>query len=116
MVIADLEAGVGTLSRIKDGSIDLLLVVTEPTVKSMEVARRAVDLARSKRSRVIVVGNKVVDDADRIRLQTAFGPDLHLVPDDPAIREADRDGLAPIDTAPDSPGVRAISDLATVLA
>ena len=41
VVIADLEAGIGTLTRVAEEAFDTVLVVVEPTAKSLEVGRRA---------------------------------------------------------------------------
>ena len=46
IVICDLEAGVGAVVRA--GSADVVLVVSEPSAKSIEVARRAAELAATK--------------------------------------------------------------------
>ncbi len=97
---------------VRAGKADVLLVVTEPTQKSLEVARRATAIAADG-AQVIVVANRLRDDADLEAVQAAL-PDLPIVPvpEDPAIAAADRDGLAPLDADPDSAGVRAIASIA----
>ena len=118
VVVADFEAGVGTLTRLSEQRVDTVLVVVEPTPKSVEVGMRAVDLARERSvTRVIVVANRLRDDADLEIIRSAF-PDCEVVavPDDPRIVEADRKGVAPIDLAPDAPAVRALVGLAENLA
>jgi CO dehydrogenase maturation factor len=117
VVVADFEAGVGTLTRLSEQRVDTVLVVVEPTPKSVEVGMRAVDLARERSvTRVIVVANRLRDDADLQIIRSAF-PDCEVVgvPDDPKIVEADRKGVAPIDLAPDAPAVRALVGLAESL-
>jgi CO dehydrogenase maturation factor len=114
VVVADFEAGVGTLTRLSEQRVDTVLVVVEPTPKSVEVGMRAVDLARERSvTRVIIVANRLRDDADLELIRSAF-PDCEVVgvPDDPKIVEADRKGVAPIDLAPDAPAVRALVGLA----
>lgn len=112
VVISDLEAGVGTLIRMQEGHADTVLVIVEPSAKSIEAARRACDIATA-RSHVTLVANRIVDDRDLERIRAVLGDrDLVVVPEDPSITKADRDGLAPIDAAPDSPGVTAIVALA----
>lgn len=113
-IVADLEAGIGTLTRLDDGAVDVALVVTEPTAKSIEVAQRAVEVAATKGvGRVIVVANRVSSEADVARIGDAVpGHELFAVADDPAIVRADRDGLAPLDQSPGSPAVLALSALA----
>ena len=117
VVVADFEAGVGTLTRLSEQRVDTVLVVVEPTPKSVEVGMRAVDLARERSvTRVIIVANRLRDDADLEIIRSAF-PDCEVVgvPDDPKIVEADRKGVAPIDLAPDAPAVRALVGLAKSL-
>ncbi len=116
-VIADLEAGIGTLTRLGDQRVDAVLVVVEPTPKSLEVGSRAAQLARERSiGRVIVVASRVRDDVDLATVQAAFpGYEVVPVPDDPAIVRAERQGVAPLDVAPEAPAVRALVDLAESL-
>ena len=114
VVVADLEAGIGTLTRLGDAGVDAALVVVEPTAKSIEVGLRAVSLVREKGvSRVIVVANRVRGEDDLAKIRAAF-PDTHIrpIPEDHAIVQAERHGTAPLDAAPQAPAVRALVDLA----
>ena len=116
-VVADLEAGVGTMLRMGSGAVDVAVVVVEASAKSIEVGHRLVELARERQvPRVVVVANRVRDDDDVERLQKEF-PDVEVVPvpDEPAVVEADRKGLAPLDLAPDAPGIVALRRLAESL-
>jgi len=118
VVVADFEAGVGTLTRLSEQRVDTVLIVVEPTPKSLEVGSRAMDLAKEKSvARVVVIANRVRDDADIETVRAAFpGCEVVAVPDDPKIVEADRKGVAPIDLAPDAPAVVALVALANDLA
>lgn len=113
-VIADLEAGIGTLTRLGDELVDAVLIVVEPTPKSIEVGARAAALASEKSlGNVIVVASRVGSDTDLAAVQRAFpGVEVVAVPDDPAIVAAERRGDAPLDVAPKAPAVRAIVELA----
>lgn len=113
-VIADLEAGIGTLTRLADGQVDVVLLVVEPTVKSLEVATRAAELVRAKSlGRLVVIANRIRDQADLDVISNRLpGAEMVPVPHDPAIVEADRHGVAPLDSAPDAPAVRAVSRMA----
>jgi CO dehydrogenase maturation factor len=116
IVVADLEAGVGTLLRMGESQADRILVVANPTAKSIEISRRAIEIA-STRAPVTVVANRVRDDADIEAIRAAVnGEELVVIPEDPAITLADRDGVAPIDVDADAPGVRALLELADRLA
>lgn len=115
-MVCDMEAGVRTLMRMPAHQLDVLLVVAEPSAKSIEVARRAHEVGATAARRVTVVANRVRNDDELEAIRSGLEvPDLHVIPDDPAITRADRDGRAAIDAAPDSPGVRAIVDLASRL-
>ncbi|CAN5827832.1 hypothetical protein BH24ACT2_BH24ACT2_15510 [soil metagenome] len=113
MVVADLEAGVGTLTRLGDAGVDVVLIVVEPTPKSVEVGCRAAALVVDKElGRALVVASRVRNDDDLAMITKAF-PDHRVVaiPDDPAIVAADRHGTAPLDSAPDAPAVLALMGL-----
>jgi CO dehydrogenase maturation factor len=114
VVIADLEAGIGTLTRMTPQSVDAVLVVVEATPKSLEVGERAADIAREKHlGRLVIVANRVRGDDDLARVRAVFsGDEVVAVPDDPRIVEADREGVAPLDLAPDAPAVQALTALA----
>ncbi|MDP1849776.1 MAG: ArsA-related P-loop ATPase [Solirubrobacteraceae bacterium] len=111
-VVCDLEAGIGTIERIEAGVVDVLIVVANPTGKSLEVARRAIEIADGV-TEIVVVANRVADDADLELMREVLGDrELFVIPEDAVIAAADRDGLAPIDLDPDSPGVAALVRLA----
>ncbi len=114
IVIGDLEAGLSTLMRLAPGQADVVLVVAQPTAKSIEVARQATELAGDRAIRVIVVANRVRDDDELAAILAGVGdpPELVVVPDEPAIAEADRVGRAAIDVDADAPGVLALVALA----
>lgn len=116
VVVADFEAGLGTLTRMQPGDIDLLLVVTEPSAKSVEVSRRALELIAGKNlGRTLVVANRVTGQ-DRQRLEELFADRaLVFVPEDSRLRTADAQGVAPFDAETGSPAVQALSALAESL-
>lgn len=114
VLVADLEAGTGTLTRLAEGAIDVALVVVEPSPRSIEVGVRAAAAASERAAgRLIVVANRVREGDDLAAIEHALaGAELVVVPDDPAVLEADRRGVAPLDLAPDAPAVLAIRRLA----
>ena len=113
-VVADLEAGIGTLTRLPEGTVDLALIVVEATPKSIEVGQRAAEVAVDRHvGRLIVVANRVRSEEDRTIIDAAFpGREVIEVPEDPAIVQADREGVAPLDHDPSSPAVRALAEVA----
>lgn len=114
VVIADFEAGLGTLLRLDARPLDVVVVVVEPTAKSLEVGRRAADLVRERSlGRLVVTANRVRDQGDRERAAAVFpGTDLVVVCEEDAILQAERAGVAPLDAAPQAPGVVALVALA----
>jgi len=111
IVVADLEAGLNDLLWARPGPADLVVAVAEPSAKSVEIVRRACQLARTLGvGRAVAVANRgSVAEADE--LSRLVGVPAFAVPDDPAIETADRDGVAPIDAYPDSAAVRAVGRL-----
>jgi CO dehydrogenase maturation factor len=114
LVIADMEAGAGTLTRMPAGSLDLALLVAEPSAKSIDVARRAAQIIRERQiGLLLVAANRVRGDQDVAMVREHLTDlDVLPVPDDPMITQADREGRSPIDLAPDAPAVRAVAELA----
>lgn len=119
IVVADFEAGVGTMTRTDAKLLDLAVVVVEPYMKSIETARRLVEIVRSSGGkRIVVVANKIREDADLDFIREKLG-DIELdvvVPEDKNIAESDLAAVSPIDRNPNSPAVRAIRGLATQIA
>ncbi len=112
-----MEAGLGTLSRMVKGHVDYVLLIVEPTPKSIEVARRAIALARDRDvGQVLVIANRIrgADDVEMVR-QALPSEEILVVPDDRAIENADREARAPVDAAPDSTGVQAFAAIAARL-
>ena len=111
IVICDMEAGVGTI--VRNGKGDAVIVVAEPSVKSIDVARRAAGAATAQGAQVIVVANRVRDDADLNAVRSALdGYEMVAVPEDPVIASADEQGRAPIDVDSAAPGVSVLVELA----
>lgn len=120
-LIADMEAGLGNLSRMTEGAVDIVLLVTEPSHKAIQVARSAAEVMTDRKvaGRVIVLANKTRnrDDLERVESALRSVPSLSdveviAVPEDERVLAADAEGVSPIDAAPDSPAVRVIADLA----
>lgn len=120
-IVVDMEAGLEHLSRGTGRHVSRLVAVLEPYYRSMETARNVAALAGELGvGDVVVVANKVRDDADRQAIADfcrAHGMRLvGEVPFDGALADVERRGGAPIDAAPDSPAVRAVRALADALA
>lgn len=115
-VLCDMEAGIGTVLRLRPDQVDLVLVVADPSAKAIEVARRSVRIAAS-RAAVLVIANKVRNGADTQAIAARVGDhEIVSVPEDPAVEQADREGAAPIDLDASAPAVSALVRLAGRLA
>jgi CO dehydrogenase maturation factor len=118
VVVADFEAGIGTITRLSDEKVDVVLVVVEPTPKSLEVGSRAADLAQEKKlGRVIIVASRIRNQDDLDVVEKTFPAyEIVPIPDDPSIVRADRQGVSPLDLAEPGPAVTALAALAERLA
>ncbi len=118
VVIADMEAGTGTLTRMPEASLDLVLLVTEPSQKSIEVSRRAAEIVNERSiGPCLVVANRVRDAADHELIRTGTSAaEVHVLPEDENVARAERDGRAVVDLAPAAPAVLAAGELAFLLA
>ena len=119
-VVADLEAGPTTPYEGYADFAQLALLVVEPATASLLAARRLAPILTHQKLAFRVLGNQVRDRRGRDdirRLATELGAELAgLIAYDPILADADRLGLAPADHAPNSPAVRALRRLATMLA
>jgi CO dehydrogenase maturation factor len=103
VLILDMYAGVEHLGRATVDFVDAMLVVTEPTKRSLGTARQIKRLANDiGLNRLLLVGNKIRNDeeAEFIRKES---PDLELIgylPADMKVQEADRLGIPVYDHAP----------------
>ncbi len=118
--ILDIEAGLEHLSRGTARGVDTLLVIVEPYFKSMETAARMAELGRELGiGKVYAVANKVASADDEKELRafcgTKFLEILGIVPQDELVRNAERQGVGPLDIATTSPAIDRIGELARAL-
>ena len=103
VLILDMYAGVEHLGRATVDFVDALLVVVEPTRRSLGTARQIRQLAHDiGLTRLWLVGNKTQGAGDRafLEAETPGIPLLGTLPADLAVQEADRRGIATYDHAP----------------
>ncbi len=116
VVIADLEAGLNDLLWARPQPGDLVLAVTEPSAKAVEIARRACAIAqRLGVQRVIGVANRCTD-GDAAAIAGTLGVPTVGVPADRVVERADHLAVAPLDVDPASPAMTALGRLAARLA
>ncbi len=103
MLILDMYAGVEHLGRATVDFVDAMIIVVEPTRRSLGTARQIKKLATDiGLTRLWLVGNKVrnEDEAAFLRAETPGIPVLGLLTADLAVQEADRLGIPVYDHVP----------------
>ena len=120
VVVADMEAGLEHLSIGTLAHIDVLLVVVQPTMKTMMTADRTYKLALELGiPKVAFLGNRVRSQADIDQLE-AFAREhdselLMAMPEDDHVRDADARNMCILDAAPESTTVAYVGRLADAL-
>ena len=103
ILILDMYAGVEHLGRSTVDFVDAMLVVVEPTRRSLGTAAQIKSLAEDiGLDRLWLVGNKVRDEAESAFLlaETPGIPVLGMLPADMGVQEADRLGIPVYDHVP----------------
>jgi CO dehydrogenase maturation factor len=103
ILILDMYAGVEHLGRATVDFVDAMLVVVEPTRRSLGTAAQIKKLAKDiGLTRLWLVGNKVrnPDEAEFLNHETPGLPVLGMLTADLAVQEADRMGIAVYDHVP----------------
>jgi len=116
VVVVDMEAGVEHLGRGTASQVDIMLIVAEPSRKSLEIAKKIYGLAKDLKIKdVFIVGNRVRDSEEK-ELIADFTeknglPLLALIPYDETVMKADRVGETPLKYAETSKGIAAIQEI-----
>ena len=103
VLILDMYAGVEHLGRATVDFVDAMLVVVEPTHRSLGTAEQITSLARDiGLTRLWLVGNKVHNPEEVAFLEAGSPglPVLGMLPADLAVKDADRLGVAVYDHVP----------------
>jgi CO dehydrogenase maturation factor len=103
ILILDMYAGVEHLGRATVDFVDAMLIVAEPTRRSLGTASQIQKLAHQIGvKQILLVGNKIrnQDEAQFIFQESNTMPVLGLIPADLAVQEADRKGIPVYDYVP----------------
>ncbi len=103
VVLMDMYAGVEHLGRATSDMVDALLIVAEPTARSLGTAAQIKQLAQDiKLQTLFLVGSKVQTQADRdfIAAHSPGLPVLGYISADPAVLAADRARVCAYDLSP----------------
>jgi CO dehydrogenase maturation factor len=93
----DMYAGVEHLGRATVDFVDTMLIVVEPTRRSLTTANQIKQLAEDiGLTRLWLVGNRIRNEEDVAFLEKEAGklPLLGYLPDDPGVVEADHKGAS----------------------
>ena len=116
MIILDMEAGVEHLGRKTAEAVDLMIIVVEPGLKSLETAERIKRLANDIGiKKIVCVVNKVSSPEEEEFVKAKLEElDLKLIgtmPRDPVVVKADMEGKALVDY-PESTALKSIEKIA----
>ena len=103
VLVLDMYAGVEHLGRATVDFVDGLIIVVEPTRRSLGTAEQIQKLAKDiGLKRIGLVGNKLRGEEDVLFLQKNAPdmPILGMLPADPAVQDADRLGISVYDYVP----------------
>lgn len=119
--ITDMEAGLEHLKRGTARHVDLMLVVAEPYYRSLEAALRTFELAVELGIPYVqIVANKARSIEEQAAIEAFCRqhgmPIIGSVPHDEAFARAEMQAKSPYDFAPQSPGVRAVHEIADRIA
>lgn len=113
VVVMDMEAGIEHMGRGTAKHVDTLLIVTDPSFKAMETARKIHGLAaESGIKRSFIIGNKVASTEEKAAIEKFTAdtkiPLLNLIPYDNHVLKADLHGRPPLENAGDSQALIAL--------
>ena len=114
--IMDMDAGIENLGRGTTRGMDLLVVVAEPGMRSLETVDRIKGLAEDiGLHRVVAVANRVMDEEDQALISEYVErreiPLIGAVPYDKNLKRADMQSRAPLDFCPESAALKAIAEV-----
>jgi CO dehydrogenase maturation factor len=119
-VIMDREAGVEHLGRGTAKSVDVLIVVVEPGLRSVETAARVKALAGDIGvKRIVAVMNKVSNPEEekliRGELERVDIPLVAVIPYNKGVIASDLKGLSPLDSEENEDVIKGIENLKAFL-
>ena len=117
VVVIDCEAGLEHMSRRTTGEVDLLILLSDASVRGIQTARRALDLMREVRTapgEAKLVLNKIPGELSESLVQAARDLDLEIsacLPLDPQVAALDAAGRPLTELPFDSPMRQAVARL-----
>jgi CO dehydrogenase maturation factor len=118
-VVLDLEAGVEHIGRGTARQVDVLLIVADSNLKSLEIAKHIHEMALAAgMQQLYLVGNRVMNEAQKVAIKKFADENglevLAYVPFDTNITESDMIGKTPL-LNKEIPSVKTIDNICEVL-
>ena len=116
VVIVDFEAGLEHLGRGTAKGINVMLVVSEPSQKALDLSSKIIQLSKKLGIiNVYLIANKLIDeqqlDVVNELIKNWDVPLFHTIPYDTEIGKADLKAIPPLDYSPDSRAIKSIENL-----
>jgi CO dehydrogenase maturation factor len=112
-IVMDNEAGMEHMSRLTTHAVDLLVLVSDPSWRGIQAARRLKDLAQSLKivvGRPVLIVNRVANGLSSRAQEEIAAQGLELaglIPEDPLIAEFDGQGRPTYELPSNSPAIQA---------
>ncbi|MCF8034984.1 MAG: AAA family ATPase [Desulfarculaceae bacterium] len=112
-LVVDNEAGMEHISRVTTQHVDLFLVISDPSRRSLQAAQRVTELARDMkvlRGEAYLLLSMVRGEPKPELLEAVKEMDLNLlgvIPDDPQLADYDLKGMATSQLPAESPAIKA---------
>ena len=116
-VVVDCEAGLEHFSRRTTGDIDVLFILSDPSLRSADTVFRVLDLVKELNTHIgqtLVAITRTIDGVPRPILDRAAAHGVEIagaIPDDPELRRLDQAGEPLLDVSPDNPALKAVKAL-----
>ncbi|MDP3259522.1 MAG: AAA family ATPase [Thermodesulfovibrionales bacterium] len=111
-VVIDNEAGMEHLSRRTTHKVDLLLIISDPTVRGIKTAKRIADLVKELDldidKHMLIINRVTGDESDDLKkLAESLGLEVAgVVPQDKNVFQYDLQGKAIVELPEDSPAIK----------
>ena len=116
-VVVDCEAGLEHLSRRTAGDVDVLILLSDPSVRSLDTVKRVTDLVAELKTHVGRMAFAFTRVSGGIppeliaAAQERGLPDPLAIPEDPEVRDLDTRGQPLVSVRPDNPAYQAVKGL-----
>jgi CO dehydrogenase maturation factor len=116
VVVMDMEAGIEHMGRGTAKHVEIMLIVVDSSLKSLETARKLQSLARQAEiKKIFVIGNKVMSQDEKKLIEKFVTSNnielLGFIPYDEQVLRADMKGESPLKYAEESKGIKSIQEM-----